>query len=70
MDDLYPDRKFKPGDRVQLTEHALSLCDPAGHESETRGQVLEIRPSGHPLVQFDDGEPAVVMPLSHLEKLA
>lgn len=69
MSHLYPYRKFKPGDRVSLTDHALSLCDPACHESETVGSVIEIRPSGHPLVQFDDGEPPQVMPVSHLEKL-
>lgn len=69
-DHLYRDRPFKPGDRVQLTDHALSLCDPACHESETRGQVVELRPNGHPLVQFEDGEPPQIMPSSFLEKLA
>jgi|GEM_PF-5385985 len=45
-----------PGDRVQFTEAALEKCDPAVHQSETVGTVLEIRPSGVLLIQFDDGD--------------
>ncbi|MBF2034517.1 MAG: hypothetical protein IGR92_03320 [Leptolyngbyaceae cyanobacterium T60_A2020_046] len=60
--------QFKKGDRVEFTEKALELCDPAVSVDETRGTVLEIRPDGSLLVQFDDREPPSIYPARYFQR--
>ena len=60
-------RKLRPGDRVEFTEEALDLCDPAISDDETMGTILEILGQSLVLVQFDDKEPPVTCHVDHFD---